>query len=63
MSRTEYQSASAVHPPISLRWQHCRIRECFSSGAAEGRAPAWWVELELVDNPESTALSQSSRCF
>ena len=63
MSRTEYQSASAVHPPISLRWQHCRIRECFSSGAAEGGAPAWWVELELVDNLESTTLSQPSRCF
>ncbi len=40
-----------MHPPISLRWQHCRIRKRLSSSAAEGGAPAWWVELELADNP------------
>lgn len=55
-----------VRPPCihtSLGWQHCRIRKRLSSSAAEGGAPAWWVELELADNPESTTFSQPSRCF
>jgi len=38
---------------MSLRWQHCRIRERFSSGPAERGGPAWWVELAL--DAEATA--------
>ena len=33
---------------MSLHWQHCRIRERFSSGPDERGGPAWWVELELA---------------
>ena len=43
---------------MSLHWQHCRIRERFSSGPDERGGPAWWVELELAASvPEWSRLT------
>ena len=43
---------------MALQWQHCRIRERFSSGPDERGGPAWWVELELAASaPEWSRLT------
>ena len=43
---------------MSLHWQHCRIRERFSSGPDERGGPVWWVELELAASaPEWSRLT------